>query len=122
VLDDDRLSLDSLAQLAERLPADNIEHNVGDLPEVVADGRAEQGSLSPAEIARTIDTNGMWMVLKWIETDPAYKDLLDSLLDEVEDFLPANDGPMIRREGFIFLSAPGSVTPSHTDPEHNFLL
>ena len=29
---------------------------------------------------------------------------------------------MERREGFIFLSAPGSVTPAHFDPEHNFLL
>jgi ribosomal protein L16 Arg81 hydroxylase len=26
------------------------------------------------------------------------------------------------REGFVFLSAPGSITPSHIDPEHNFLL
>jgi ribosomal protein L16 Arg81 hydroxylase len=29
---------------------------------------------------------------------------------------------MLRREGFIFLSSPGSVTPFHLDPEHNFLL
>ena len=26
------------------------------------------------------------------------------------------------REGFVFLSAPGSVTPTHVDPEHNLLL
>lgn len=122
VLEDERLSLESLAQLAERLPADNVEHNVGNLPEVVADGQAEQGDLTPAEIARTIDTNGMWMVLKWIENDPAYNDLLNATLDEVSTFLPEGQGPMLQREGFIFLSAPGSVTPSHTDPEHNILL
>jgi len=29
---------------------------------------------------------------------------------------------MGRREGFIFLSSPGAVTPFHLDPEHNFLL
>jgi hypothetical protein len=29
---------------------------------------------------------------------------------------------MFRREGFIFISSPGSVTPFHMDPEHNFLL
>jgi len=29
---------------------------------------------------------------------------------------------MGRREGFIFVSSPGSVTPHHMDPEHNFLL
>ena len=32
------------------------------------------------------------------------------------------EGGMGMREGFVFLSAPGSVTPSHTDPEHNLLL
>jgi hypothetical protein len=29
---------------------------------------------------------------------------------------------MLRREGFIFVSSPGSVTPFHFDPEHNILL
>jgi len=29
--------------------------------------------------------------------------------------------PMQRREGFIFLSSPGAVTPFHIDPEYNFL-
>jgi quercetin dioxygenase-like cupin family protein len=48
--------------------------------------------------------------------------LLDETLDEVSGHLPEGEGPMLRREGFIFLSAPGSVTPSHTDPEHNILL
>ena len=29
---------------------------------------------------------------------------------------------MFRREGFIFISSPGSITPFHMDPEYNFLL
>jgi len=29
---------------------------------------------------------------------------------------------MLRREGFVFVSSPGAVTPFHLDPEHNFLL
>ena len=29
---------------------------------------------------------------------------------------------MFLEQGFIFLSSPGSVTPYHMDPEHNFLL
>ncbi len=31
-------------------------------------------------------------------------------------------GAMMKREGFIFISSPGSVTPFHFDPEHNILL
>lgn len=115
------LTLDSLAQLAERLPADRIEHNVGDLPEVLA-GDAPQADLTPAEIARTIETNGCWMVLKNIELDPQYKQLLDETLDEAASLVARREGGMDDREGFIFLSAPNSVTPSHIDPEHNFLL
>jgi hypothetical protein len=117
------LDLESLAGLAERLPSSQVEHNVGDLPEIVEDHEGvERSQMTPAEIARTIDSNGMWMVLKLIETDPEYRRLLDETLDEVSAHLPSGEGPMLQREGFVFLSAPNSVTPSHTDPEHNILL
>jgi len=62
------------------------------------------------------------MALRNIEQDPVYQALLDELLDEVAPLVEAAEGPMRRREGFIFLSAPGSVTPTHVDPEHNILL
>jgi hypothetical protein len=64
----------------------------------------------------------MWMVLKRIEQIPEYKRLLDEALDEVEPFVADREGGMTQREGFVFLSAPDSTTPSHTDPEHNILL
>jgi hypothetical protein len=116
------LSLESLGQLADRLPADKIEHNVGELPEVLTGEAARRSELSPGEIARTIETNGCWMVLKNIELDRDYKRLLDETLDEAAGLVAGREGGMQDREGFIFLSAPGSVTPSHIDPEHNFLL
>ena len=116
------LSVESIAQLAERLPEERVEHNIANLPKV-ADPDAVQRSDEPvAEIARQIETNGCWMVLKNIESDPQYKRLLDECLDEVAPHVRDRDGGMVEREGFIFLSAPGSMTPSHTDPEHNFLL
>ena len=61
------------------------------------------------------------MVLKNIEQDPAYKALLDETLDEVDEWAD-REGGMTLREGFIFLTAPNSMTPAHVDPEHNFLL
>ena len=116
------LSVESIAQLADRIPASSVEHNRGDVPEVLAEGDAPQVDLTPGEIARGIETNGCWMVLKHIEQDPEYKRLLDETLDEVAPLVNDREGGMDKREGFIFLSAPGSVTPSHIDPEHNFLL
>lgn len=116
------LTVESLAQLAERLPEDRVEHNVGNLPKVVDPNAVERKDLPVGDIARGIETNGCWMVLKNIERDDQYRALLDELLDQVDPLLDERDGGMSGREGFVFLSAPGSVTPSHTDPEHNFLL
>ncbi|UJA19970.1 transcriptional regulator [Thermoleophilia bacterium SCSIO 60948] len=122
LLDDPRMSLDSLGELADRHPSERIEQNRGAISEVAAADAAERSDLSPGEIARTIETNGLWMVIKNIELDPRYKALLDELLDEVEPIVAGAEGGMKQREGFIFLSAPNATTPSHTDPEHNFLL
>jgi hypothetical protein len=116
------LEVDAVASLAERLPADRVEHNFANLPAVADPGAVRRSDRPVGEIARNIETNGCWMVLKNIELDPAYKKLLDDTLDEVAPLVADRDGGMRQREGFIFLSAPGSVTPSHTDPEHNFLL
>ena len=116
------LTVESIAQLAERLPEPTVEHNYANLAQVADPDKVERSDDPPGEIARNIDTNGCWMVLKNIEQDPAYKLLLDQCLDDVDPYLDASVGGMTEREGFIFLSAPGSMTPSHTDPEHNFLL
>ena len=118
----DLLSVEALAVLADELPARSIEQNRGDVPSVVADGKVELLDRTPGEIARGIETNGAWMVLKNIEQVPAYHDLLDELLDEVAPLVAGREGGMSLREGFAFLSAPNSTTPAHTDPEHNFLL
>jgi hypothetical protein len=116
------LSVAALGSLAESLPASSVEHNLGNLPPVVPGGAAPSADLSPGEIARGIESNGCWMVLKNIEQQPAYRALLDRALDDVDNAIGTLEGGMRQREGFIFLSSPGSVTPSHTDPEHNLLL
>ncbi|WP_139977270.1 JmjC domain-containing protein [Nocardioides litoris] len=115
------LTLEALADLAVSLPADSIEHNVGKLPDVVADGRAPQLEVGLHDLITGIETNGAWCVLKNIEQDPRYSALLDACLDDIED-LVSGPGQAYNREGFVFLSAPGSMTPSHIDPEHNVLL
>jgi hypothetical protein len=115
-------SMEALAGLADRLPEASVEHNVGDLPTVTGpSGDVERVDASAGDVVRSIEENRSWMVLKNVEQDPAYRDLLHECLDEVRE-LSAAEGGMTLREGFVFISAPGSVTPSHVDPEHNFLL
>ena len=119
--DHELLTVEALADLADFLPLESVEHNTGRLPSVLV-GDAPISDLLPGEIARGIENNGCWMVLKNIEQHPAYRALLYATLDEVEPLISVQEGSMQNREGFVFLSAPGSVTPTHVDPEHNLLL
>jgi Cupin superfamily protein len=116
------LSLESLGELADFLPEAEVEHNRADVPEILPSGEVDRLDATPGEIARGIETNGAWMVLKHVETHPDYNALLDEALDEVMPYVAEREGRMRRRAGFIFLTSPGGTTPAHTDPEHNFLL
>lgn len=116
------LRIDALALLAERMPASSVEYNLGKLPLGVRAEDTPANGLTLGETIRTIETNGSWAVLKNVERDPAYAELLDMALGELVPLVEARTGPMLHREAFIFLSSPGSVTPFHMDPEHNILL
>lgn len=116
------LSLTALAQLAERMPADRVEYNRGDLPLGIKPEDTPANGLSLGETIRTIESNGSWAVLKNVERDPAYAALLDAALEDLRPLVEARTGPMLHREAFIFITSPGSITPFHMDPEHNILL
>lgn len=116
------LSLPALADLAERMPATSVEYNRGDLPLGIRAEDTPANGLSLGDTIRTIESNGSWAVLKNVERDPAYAQLLDAALADIRPVVEAATGPMLHREAFIFISSPGSITPFHMDPEHNILL
>ena len=116
------LTLEALAGLAERMPADRVEYNLGKLPLGVRPEDTPSNGLTLGETIRTIESNGSWAVLKNVERDADYGALLDRALAELAPIVERETGPMLHREAFIFLSSPGSVTPFHMDPEHNILL
>jgi hypothetical protein len=114
--------LDSLAELAARLDPATVEYNRGDLPTGVDPAAIPGNGLSIADTIRGIETNGSWMVLKFVDRDPAYGALLKSTLEELLPVVAPRTGAMHQLEAFIFLSSPNSVTPLHFDPEHNILM
>lgn len=116
------LSIDALAALGESLPASQVEYNPGDLPVGIRPEDVPSNGLSIGETIRTIDSNRSWAVLKNIESEPAYRDLLMRLLGELKPVVEPRTGAMLTPQGFIFVSSPGSITPYHFDPEHNILL
>ena len=73
----------SLAELSGRLPKPMVEWNAGH-----AGAYGKQDEIRPAELpcAQTIPTVGerpAWVLLRHVESDPLYKDLLDGLLDRL---------------------------------------
>lgn len=110
--------LSRLVELSKQLPADRVEYNAGDLPVSVDPNLTPRNGLSPEETIQRIRECRSWLVLKNVESQPEYADLLDRCLEPMRRFVPN----MTLKEGFIFVSSPGAVTPYHIDPEYNFLL
>ncbi|MEW6126330.1 MAG: cupin-like domain-containing protein [Acidobacteriota bacterium] len=114
--------LPRLIELAKQLPAEFVEYNTGTIPINQDPTLTPQNGLSVEETIRRIEACRSWLVLKYVETAPEYKKLLDDCLDEIKPFSEPLAPGMRKREGFIFITSPGSVTPYHIDPEYNFLL
>jgi hypothetical protein len=116
------LQLPALVELAQRLNPDHVEYNRADLPIGVAPDATISNGLSIADTITSIENNGSWMVLKWVENDPAYQALLNDCLSSLQSIVTPLTGEMLTLQGFIFVSSPGAVTPFHMDPEHNILM
>lgn len=115
-------AMDRLIALARTLPEASVEYNSGELPIGQKPEETPMNGLSAEETVRRIAENKSWIVLKNIEQDADYAALLEGCLDDVAPAARAATGKMHMREGFIFVSSPGSVTPFHMDPEHNILM
>ena len=114
--------LEALVALSQRMREVDVEYNKGNLPVGLAPDAIPANGLGIAETIRSIEENGSWMVLKFVEQDPVYRDLLRHTLAELEEVVRPVTGEMLKMEGFIFISSPNAVTPFHFDPEHNILL
>jgi hypothetical protein len=116
------MEIDALLELSRRIRPVDAEYNRGDIPVGLDPADTPANGLSAEETIRRIGECGSWMVLKFIEQDEVYRALLHETLERIEPAVHAATGKMLKREGFIFISSPGSVTPFHFDPEHNILL
>jgi hypothetical protein len=115
-------AMDRLLELCRALPEHCVEYNAGDVAVGQDPSLTPRTGLSAEETVRRIAESKSWLVLKYVERDLAYRDLLYDCLDEIRAVSEAVSPGMDQREGFIFLSSPRSITPFHMDPELNFLL
>lgn len=121
--DHELFQLDRLVELCQSLPKENVEYNAGEIPVNLSDhSLTPMNGLSPDETIRRIAECKSWLVMKYVETDPAYQQLLNDCLSLVRPYSEPIAPGMTSPQAFIFVTSPGSITPYHIDPEHNFLL
>jgi hypothetical protein len=117
------LTQDAIADLADRLPRKSVICDRANQPLLVPQGGPPRGAEPrPGDVIRHLDSNQSWLTLLNIEHDPAYKELMDRVLDDVEPYVVARGTDMRRRVGFLFVSSPNSTTPAHFDIEHSLIM
>lgn len=74
------------------------------------------------EVFDRIEEPGSWIALYNVQTHPVYKAFLDEVAVGFRPLAEREQGTILKMDGFIFISAPPSVTPFHIDRENNFWL
>lgn len=119
------LTLARVAKLASEMPRDLIEYNSGDASISQDPDKVKSVDLDPVAVVKSIESAGAWMVLKRVEKNPEYRQLLEDTLTSVaraRGFKSNEDAGFSQIEGFLFVSSPNSTTPFHMDAEDNFFV
>ena len=121
--EDDRLTLESIADLADRLPRRSVICDTAAQPLLVPQGGPPRGTLArPGDVIRNLRNANSWLTLLNVDDDPAYAELMNRLLDQLVLGMSGRENRMRNRVAFIFVSSPNSVTPVHFDIEHSLLM
>lgn len=115
-------TLPRLVELAKSLPADRIEYNSGKLAIGVRLEDVPRIDKTPEEVIRSIEQDNAWMVLKRVESHPAYRSILESFVREANLAAGRAPGDFEDIQGFIFVSSAHATTPFHIDAEENILI
>jgi hypothetical protein len=116
-------SMEAVAELADKMPSQYTGRIAAELP--VAWGerdRIPRGvDEEPGEVVRNISSSASRVMLWEIEQMPAYRELIDACLDELQACVQDTWGPLVDRMVRAFVSSPGSVTPAHFDNDQNLI-
>jgi hypothetical protein len=74
------------------------------------------------DVFERIEEPGSWLALYNIEQIPRYRAFLDEVMNAVRPWIERTQAGVFNVGGFMFISAPPSVTPFHIDRENNFWL
>lgn len=121
LMDEPLLSVDALAKAALELPPEFVERRISNAVNGSDFAMDRAGDADIATVIHSIHSSGNWVMLRFIEQLPAYRALLDRLMDEIGPAIFPATGPGLTVRGFVFISSPGTLTPFHFDCEYNIL-
>jgi D-lyxose ketol-isomerase len=115
-------TLPCLVELAKSLPRDRIEFNSGKVAVGVKPENVPKIDMPAEDVIRKIETANAWMVIKFVNEDAAYNELLKAFVEEANAAAGKKPGDYSDLQGFIFVSSANSTTPFHMDAEENILI
>jgi hypothetical protein len=72
LVDEPLVTLEALADAADRLPPQQVEHHIGDLPLVLPGGESVVVEQTPGDAVRNVATNRCWVMLRSLAALPEY--------------------------------------------------
>jgi Cupin-like domain len=115
-------ALPRLVELAKSSPRDSIEYNSGKVAVGMKPEDVPKIDMAAEDVIRSIEKANAWMVIKFVERDPAYKALLESFVSEANEAAGRKPSDYTDLQGFIFVSSAKATTPFHNDNEENVLI
>ena len=118
------MTTQSLAELALRSDPDHVRFHDGERRIGTDMGTMLHTDPSRKRLRKAIDNlhkAEAFVQIINVRNDPAYRALVDDVLDDLLPWLPVRDRQLLNRDAAAFLASPGSVTPFHHDHEQNFL-
>lgn len=115
-------SLDRLVRLAQSMPRDRIEYNSGKLMPGQSPDTIPTIDMPPEEVVRRIERANAWMVIKNVEHEPEYFEVLKAFVDAAQMAAGKRANDYSDLQGFIFVSSANATTPFHVDAEENILI
>jgi hypothetical protein len=118
------LTTDSLANLALRSDPDHVRFHDGERrieTDMSTMLRTDHTRLRLRKAIDNLHKTSAFVQIINVRQDPAYRALVDEVLDQLLPNLPPRDRALLNRDAAAFLASPGSTTPFHLDHEQNFL-
>ncbi len=114
-------AIDILAKAALRMMPDNVERRQAHTANGEGFPHVAQSDVPIDQVIMDIASSSSWVMLRFIEQLPEYRDLLNAIMAELGPVIRPATGPADSMRGFVFISAPGTLTPLHFDAEYNIL-